>query len=72
MAATWVEERVTWKDGMKVVRMVVGMDDSSVALLVASMDKKKAEQLVELKVETMVATWVEERVTWMDGMKVAW
>jgi len=36
------------------------------------MDKIKAEQLVELKVETMAATWVEERVTWMDGMKVAW
>jgi hypothetical protein len=36
------------------------------------MDKKKAEQLVELKVETMAATWVEERETWMGGMKVAW
>jgi len=36
------------------------------------MEKKKAEQLVELKVETMAAMWVEERVTWMDGMKVAW
>ena len=39
--------------------------------MVASMDKIKVEQLVELKVETMAATWVEERVTWMDGMKVA-
>ena len=36
------------------------------------MDERKADWLVELKVETMAATWVEERVAWMDGMKVAW
>ena len=32
MAAMWVEERVAWMDEMKVAWLVVGMDDSSVAL----------------------------------------
>ena len=47
MAATWVEERVEWMDAMKVAWRVVGMDDSSVALLAASMDERKADWLVE-------------------------
>ena len=47
------------------------MDDSSVALLVEKMDEMKADWLVDLKVEMRAATWVEERVAWMDGMKVA-
>jgi len=46
-AATWVEERVAWMDGMKVAWKVVEMDDSSVVLLVASMDERKADWLVE-------------------------
>jgi hypothetical protein len=43
MAATWVEERVTWMDGMKVALWVVGTGDSSVAWLVEKMDVMKAE-----------------------------
>jgi len=48
------------------------MDDNSVALLVEKMDVKKAEMWAESKVETMAAMWFEERVIWMDEMKVAW
>jgi len=47
MAATLVEERVAWMDGMKVAWKVGMMVDSSVALLAASMDERKADWLVE-------------------------
>ena len=72
MAAMLVEERVARMDGMKVAWLVVGMDDSSVALLVLPKGVMKADQLVESKVETMAAMWVEERVTGTVEIKVAW
>ena len=72
MAVMLADERVAWMDGMKVAWSGDGMDDSLVALLVLQMDEMMADQLVESKVETMAAMWVEEWVVWMGGMKVAW
>ena len=43
MAVMSVEERVTWMDDTKVAWLVVGMDDSSVALKVEKMDVMMAE-----------------------------
>jgi hypothetical protein len=36
------------------------------------MDERMADWLVELKVKTMAAMLVEERVAWMDGIMAAW